>query len=160
MTQEIIDKISEMTEWTTSNQGLVKDGWKLLKVYDRRDSGGKVRKYALIECIFCNEQKLVLYYNFIKSNKISYCSCNGLRKQEAAQLIGKTIGHYKILDFCEVKKAKNNSYQYYYNVECIKCGTKRQHVLYNKNSWEDYYQGCPDCSRIKLSFHERRFKEY
>ena len=32
MTQEIIDKISEMTEWTTSNQGLVKDGWKLLKV--------------------------------------------------------------------------------------------------------------------------------
>ena len=66
MIHEIIDKISEMTEWTTSNQGLVKDGWKLLKVYDKRDSKGNLRKYALIECIFCKENKLVLYYNFIK----------------------------------------------------------------------------------------------
>ena len=75
-------------------------------------------------------------------------------------MVGKVIGHYRILNFCEVTKAKNNSNQYYYDVECTKCNAVRQHVLYNKNAWEDYYQGCPNCSKVRLSFYERRFKEY
>lgn len=161
MNDEIKSKIEKMTEWSTSNQGLVKRGWKILKVYDKKSStSNKVTKYALIECIFCKTQKLVLYYNFIKNDNILLCSCNEYRAKKASELIGKTIGHYNILDFCEVKKSKNNSYAYYYDVQCVKCGSIRKHVLYNRNSWEDYYQGCPDCSRVKLSYYERRFKEY
>ena len=30
---EIEERIANMVEWTTENQGLIKDGWKILKVY-------------------------------------------------------------------------------------------------------------------------------
>lgn len=43
---EIEERIANMVEWTTENQGLIKDGWKILKVY--KTISGSYTKYALI----------------------------------------------------------------------------------------------------------------
>ena len=61
---EIEERIANMVEWATENQGLIKDGWKILKVY--KTISGSYTKYALIECIHCGNKKLVIYYNFMK----------------------------------------------------------------------------------------------
>ena len=159
MDEKILEKLKEMENWTISSQGLEKDNWIIKKGFQKKDD--KKRKYIIIQCKFCGKQKLVGYYNFIRDDrKALACECNGERIEKAKAAIGKTIGHYKILDFCEIKKGKNKSYQYYFDVECVNCGSKHYHVLYNKNAWVDYYEGCPNCPRTKMSFSERRYKEY
>ena len=58
MTEKEQEKLKTLEKWETENQGLIKDGWKILEVY--RQTSGSYNKYAVIECVHCGFTKLVL----------------------------------------------------------------------------------------------------
>lgn len=155
MTDEIQQKIQKMIPWTISNQGIIKDDWKIIEAYKKDNKN----VYILIECIHCKEQRLVLYYNFLKSPTRPCTKCGGIWNSRAKQMIGTTVGHYLILDLDHIsRREENNQAQVYFKTRCIYCGNECV-TLFNKSAWESY-EKCPNCPRIKLSYTERRFKEY
>lgn len=157
MDKIIEEKLKSLEKCEISNQGLIKDGYKLLAVY--RKPSGSYTKYALIQCIYCNSITLKQYYNFINHTSIPCSNCFGKWETWARTMIGETVGHYKILEYLRcTKRSHNNKTDVYFKVQCIHCGKIREE-LYNKTNW-CRYESCPDCSRLKLTEEERRFKEY
>ena len=75
MTEKEQEKLKTLEKWETENQGLIKDGWKILEVY--RQTSGSYNKYAVIECVHCGFTKLVLYYNFLKKSPVPCSNCGG-----------------------------------------------------------------------------------
>lgn len=60
-----LENLKNVIEMPISSQAFSKDGWKLVKKF--KDE--KNNYYALIECEFCRNHKLVNYYNFIDKNR-------------------------------------------------------------------------------------------
>jgi hypothetical protein len=155
---EIEERIANMIEWTTENQGLIKDGWKILKVY--KTISGSYTKYALIECIHCGNKKLVIYYNFMKKDPVPCTSCGGKWIDWAESMVGTIVGHYKILEYKRlIKRESNKKVDIFFKVQCIHCGKIREEELYSNSGW-NRYSTCPECPRMELTYYERRFKEY
>lgn len=155
---EIQERISNMVEWTTENQGLIKNGWKILNVY--RTISGSYTKYALIECVHCGNRRLVIYYNFMKKEPNPCTSCGGVWLDWANSMIGNVVGHYKILEFKRlIKRESNKKVDVFFKVQCIHCGAIREEELYSNSGW-NRYKNCPECPRMELTYYERRYKEY
>lgn len=155
---EIDERISNMVEWTTENQGLIKSGWKILKVY--KTISGSYTKYALIECIHCGNKKLVIYYNFMKKDPVPCTICGGKWIDWAQSMVGSIVGHYEILEYKRlIKRESNKKVDIFFKVKCIHCGAIREEELYSKSGW-NRYTTCPECPRMELTYYERRYKEY
>lgn len=106
--------ISKLIEMKISSQGLVKNGWKLIKKF----KDFKNHYYALIECTECGNQELVNYYNFTSSRKKHPCrAC----KSGYKSLIGKIYGPFEILDIDHVNKTDTGQYQVYVKTKCTQC---------------------------------------
>lgn len=160
MTEEHKQKLENCVEWETEAKGLIVDGWKLEKAY--KETQSPYRKFALISCIHCGDQRVTSYHRFIKEeHKINPCTvCGGKWIDWAKSMIGKTVGHYKILEYIDlIKREHNAKVDIYFKVQCIYCGKIKEHELYNESNW-NRYKNCPDCPRVKLEYHERRYKEY
>lgn len=152
------ERIANMIEWKTENQGLIKDGWKILNVY--KTITGSYTKYALIECVHCGAKRLVIYYNFLKKDTVPCTKCGGKWIDWAKSMIGSTVGHYKILEYVRlVKRESNKKVDIFFKVQCIHCGSIREEELYSNSGW-NRYPNCPECPRMELTYYERRFKEY
>ena len=158
MTQKEIEKLKTLVKWETENQGLIQDGWKILEVY--KQTSGSYTKYAIVECIHCGDTKLVQYHRFLKSSHVPCTKCGGKWNDWAKTMIGKTVGHYKILSFVRlVKRETNKKVDIFFKVQCIHCGTIREEELYSKSGW-NRYPTCPECPRRKVTYLELRYKEY
>ena len=157
MTEKEQEKLKTLEKWETENQGLIKDGWKILEVY--RQTSGSYNKYAVIECVHCGFTKLVLYYNFLKKSPVPCSNCGGKWNDWAENMIGKVVGHYKILSFVRlIKRESNKKVDVFFKVQCIHCGAIREE-LYSNSNW-NRYDTCPDCPRRKTTYLELRYKEY
>lgn len=137
-----IEKIKNCVKLEISNQGFIKNGWKLLDAYKDETTN---RCYALIECIHCKQQQVTSYYNFIRSDKnIRACKeCKWLLWGNS--MIGETINNNEILSVDKVEYGPNSTAKVYFKVKCTKCG----HVhtkLYNKTQW-NITDGCSYCNR-------------
>lgn len=155
--KNIEERIANMVEWTTENQGLIKDGWKILNVY--KTLSGSHTKYALIECVHCGMKRLITYYNFMKKNTNPCTHCGGKWIDWAQSMVGSIIGHYKILEYKRlIKRESNKKVDIFFRVQCIHCGAIREE-LYSNSGW-NRYPTCPECPRIELTYYERRFNEY
>lgn len=136
---------------------MIKDGWKILEVY--RQTSGSYTKYAVIECVHCGFTKLVLYYNFLKKSPIPCSNCGGKWNDWAKSMVGKVVGHYKILSFVKlIKRESNKKVDVFFRVQCTHCGAIREE-LYSNSNW-NRYDTCPDCPRRKTTYLELRYKEY
>lgn len=158
MTEKNLEKLKTLENWETENQGLIKDGWKVVQVL--KETSKPYQKYAIIECIHCGETRLVMYYNFLNHKTTPCTKCGGIWIDWANDMIGKTVGHYKILDYVGlIKRTSNNKVDIFFKVQCIHCGNIREKELYSNSGWNRYPQ-CPQCPRIKDDYYTKRYKEY
>ena len=159
MEQKQLEKLKNLVKWETEYQGLVKDGWKIIDAY--KQDCKPYTKYIVLECIHCGETKLVLYHGFLKNKKSNPCTkCGGRWIDWAKGMIGKIVGHYKILDYVDlIKRESNKKVDVFFKVQCIHCGAIRERELYSNSGW-NRYPTCPECPRRKNTYYELRFKEY
>lgn len=125
---------SDFIEMTTSSQGSVVNGWKLLKKYKKKSTGNY---YAEIECTNCKERKVIQWHHFAHGNLRGCIKC-GNCLESVNERVGKIYGTIKViaLDHIERPTLKNGDQAMwvYYLTECTVCG--RQSVrLYNINQW-------------------------
>ena len=152
-----LENLKNVIEMPISSQAFSKGGWKLVKKF--KDE--KNNYYALIECEFCRNQKLVNYYNFIdKNRKQRQCiQCKYQRNAEAE--IGNIYGTTKILSIDHInveKRSDGKGYKagIYFETQCIKCG-KTSVKLFNKTNWKNA-DGCPKCNASFSDSFYNRFK--
>lgn len=158
MTEKELKKLETLEKCTTENQGLIKDGWKILDIY--KMTSGSYTKYAVIECIHCGETRLITYYGFLNQNTRPCTKCGGKWLDWAKTMIGKTVGHYKILEFSDlVKRDSNKKVDIFFKVQCIHCGSIKERELYSESNW-NRYETCPDCPRRTDTYYDIRYKEY
>ncbi len=159
MTEKELEKLKTLEKWETDNQGLIKGDWKLLEVY--KEIKKPHQKYCIIECIHCGETRLVLYYNFLKKESPRPCTkCGGKWITWGKSMVGKIVGHYKILKYIEcIKRISNNKIDVFFKVQCIYCGDIKERELYNKSNW-NRYKLCPKCPRRRNDYYTVRYKEY
>lgn len=151
-----LEKIKNCTKLEISNQGFIKNGWKLLDAYKDETTN---RYYGLVECIYCKRQQVVNYYNFVREDKnIRACKeCKWLLWGNS--MIGQIINNNEILSVDKIEYSSNKTARVYFKVKCTKCG--HEHVkLYNPTQW-NITEGCAYCNKkFDDSFINDVYKRY
>lgn len=118
--------------------------WNIVKSFRKRALTGQFKYYYLIECKKCGNQKFITNTS-LYSNKIKCENCYTYGED----LIGKTIGPYKILELDHENRDSHGKLLHYFKVECIHCHTVsiRQ---FSPISWKKTSR-CINCGENRVS---------